>query len=481
MLDTLDVLIGFTLVMLVVSMAVTMITQAFSTAIVNLRGICLRAGLSKLLALMDRGLTPPEARSLADHILRNPLVGTAPMIWGKHGLASVIHREELVKLILDFAVPGDAEKVNENRIEKPDGEQAEARADEQAAGADGAQADPATAAPSPAGPTPPEPDPDSLSEEQRLRLKVRKSLALNGISDPAAVLEAVRGAVVELEKTNPELSHNARLNIALLNFAASDYLSKLNAWFDQTIDRVSELFTRRIRAVTVAVAVVLAFVIQLDSVGLMNRLSVDDELRDRLVTQALTDSGQLKEQVDAGEAALDRIAQSGGQSKAPVTPPAPANDAPAQERPQSNPPGQDKGGEGGQPPPGQPQQDEGEKTTEQQLEKARRTIEQLGVVSLPASTEAWKAAWWEDDSFRWPFFFGILLTAALLSLGAPFWYSVLANLLKLRSVIQRKDEVQRIERQTTQTLPQTQAGTVQASVLPPHLAGGEAGDLTARG
>jgi hypothetical protein len=46
--------------------------------------------------------------------------------------------------------------------------------------------------------------------------------------------------------------------------------------------------------------------------------------------------------------------------------------------------------------------------------------------------------------------FGILLTAALLSLGAPFWYSTLANLLKLRSVVARKEEAQRNERQTTQ-------------------------------
>jgi hypothetical protein len=56
---------------------------------------------------------------------------------------------------------------------------------------------------------------------------------------------------------------------------------------------------------------------------------------------------------------------------------------------------------------------------------------------------------------------GVLLSAALLSLGAPFWYSALADLLKLRSVISRKDDDQRTERQTTQTVQPT------AVVLPP--------------
>ena len=43
--------------------------------------------------------------------------------------------------------------------------------------------------------------------------------------------------------------------------------------------------------------------------------------------------------------------------------------------------------------------------------------------------------------------FGMLVTALLLSLGAPFWYSVLARLLQLRSVLAFKEDKQRTERQ----------------------------------
>jgi hypothetical protein len=243
MLQALDVLIGFTLVMLIVSMAVTMITQFISSTLLNLRGKALRLGLTRLMALMDQGLKVDEAGRIIDHILRNPLVGQARLFGRGHDLATVIHREELIKLILDFAVPGDAEK-----------------ADEQ-----------------------------DTPGEQALRNKLRASLKRNGISDPEAVLKKVRNAVLALERTSPHLSHSARLGQALLEYADSDYLSKFNSWFDQTVDRVSDMFTKRVWLVTACISLVLAFAVQLDSIALMNRLSVDPELRNQLVAAALKD------------------------------------------------------------------------------------------------------------------------------------------------------------------------------------------------
>src|SRR5436305_4817008 len=109
MLGSLDILIGFVVVMLVVSMAVTIITQVLISLLFNLRGKSLHEGLSHLLALMDQGLSRDQAAQIADHILRNPLVGTAPLVGSNFRLASVIHREELTKLLLDFAIPGPAD------------------------------------------------------------------------------------------------------------------------------------------------------------------------------------------------------------------------------------------------------------------------------------------------------------------------------------------------------------------------------------
>ena len=395
MLNTLDILIGFTMVMLVVSMAVTMLTQFVGASLLDLRGRSLKAGVARLLALMDNGLNQPEAKRIADHVLRNPLVGKARLAWNdSYGLASVIHREELVKLLLDFAVPGDA-----------------TRADQQDA-----------------------------PDEDRLRHKLRKSLAANGIEDPSRVLEAVRTKVTDLEKSNPEMSHSTRLNMALLHHAASPYLSKVNSWFDQTIDRVSELFTRRIRLVTALVALFLALFLQLDSIGLINRLSVDDSLRNRLVEKAVDEQEALGLRVGSGEAALARLGASRGADPAANGQASGGDPAANGQAVVADPPGRAAPVAGGDPP--------------QPLDDVRRTIEEVGVVSLPRDFEQWRRAWREradrGGGFRWPFLLGILLSAALLSLGAPFWYATLGNLLKMRSLIARKDEAQRTERQTTQ-------------------------------
>jgi hypothetical protein len=393
MLNSLDVLIGFTVVLLVASMAVTMITQFIATTLMNLRGKTLHEGLSRLLALMDQGLKREEASRIADYILRNPLITSATSFRGKYRLACVIHREELTKLLLDYAVPLDASKA----------------------------------------------DPQKHADDNALRKILRQSLARNGIGNPKKVLRQVRNASVELEKTNPELSHSARSNIALLNFASSDFLAKLNSWFDQTVDRTSALFTRRVRVVTAIVGLLVALVLQLDAIGLINRLSVDAELRDRLVAMAVQRQDEW-----AGKVAP---------AAPPVQPAAPGTAG------ASSPPAIDT----------------------KPLADAARQLDELGLFALPASPGAWLATWkappppGDDDRLRRAI--GILLAAALLSLGAPFWYALLANLLKLRSVITRKEEEQRTKRQTSQA---PHAGP-NPGALPADLAGGEAGNLAAMG
>jgi uncharacterized membrane protein len=359
MLNTVDILIGFTLVMLVMSMAVTMITQLIASNLLNLRGKSLHQGLSHLLALMDQGLTREEAAKIADHVLRNRLVGSAPLLGDRYGLATVIHREELTRLLIDFAVPGPADNA----------------------------------------------DPQSTKAE--LRAKFRESLARNQIADPAAVLVALRCSMMELERNNPQLSHSMRSNIALLHVASSDFLSKLNSWFDQTVDRTSEVFTQRVRIVTAVVGLVLALLLQLDAVALVNRLSVDPAMRNALVEQALKQASP--------PAAPSIPVQLQAHAAAPAVQGAALPSS--------------------------------EVRDQQGISRAIREVEALGLVTLPKSPDDWLSHWGPDIL---PRLFGILLAAALLSLGAPFWYAILCNLLKLRSVIAGKDEEQRDERQKTQ-------------------------------
>ena len=76
MLETLDILIGLTVIILALSMAVTVVTQTITT-IVNSRGRHLRRGLVDLLQQLDPALNAELSKSVATTILRHPLVSGA--------------------------------------------------------------------------------------------------------------------------------------------------------------------------------------------------------------------------------------------------------------------------------------------------------------------------------------------------------------------------------------------------------------------
>jgi len=230
MLKSVDVLIGLAVIMLALSMAVTMITQ-FVTTILNSRGRHLKRGLVDLLGQIDPVLRAEVAGRIADAVLMHPLISAS----GRR-LGSVVHREELTALLLDLASP-------DSRLE-PAAQQA-----------------------------------------------LRGALARNGVSDPDATLRNIRAATLQLEAGNPMLASSVRHTLAILQEARSDYTAKINNWFDQTIDRVAQRFTASTRAITFAGAVLVAAALQVDTVGLVNRLSADDMLRQAFVAQAAATHG----------------------------------------------------------------------------------------------------------------------------------------------------------------------------------------------
>lgn len=72
MLQTIDVLIGFSMVMLVLSVLVTMLVQFVISTLLNLKGKVLKEGIAHLLNLLERkNLTAGETMEIADHLLRD--------------------------------------------------------------------------------------------------------------------------------------------------------------------------------------------------------------------------------------------------------------------------------------------------------------------------------------------------------------------------------------------------------------------------
>jgi hypothetical protein len=246
MLKSIDVLIGLAVIMLALSMAVTMITQ-FVTTVVNSRGRHLRRGLMDLLVQIDPALRGTLAARLADGVLSHPLISAS----GRR-LGSVIHREELTTLLLALASPDSG-------------------------------------------------------LDQDVKQALAAALARNGVSDPGATLRNIRASSLQLEAGNPLLAASIRLTIAILQEARTEYTAKINNWFDQTIDRVAQRFTASTRAITFFAALLVAGVLQVDAVGLVNRLSADDLLRQAFVSQAAATHGESAPTRATGSAAPEGI------------------------------------------------------------------------------------------------------------------------------------------------------------------------------
>ena len=219
------------------------------------------------------------------------------------------------------------------------------------------------------------------------------ALARNGIQDPEATLRAIRQTALQLERHAPELSHMARQNLAILRSAESDLVAKINTWFDQTMDRTSQRFTASTRAITFAGAFIVAFALQVDTPAVVNRLAADDRLREAFVEEALALYADQRAATTTGDAGI----------------------APAE-----------------------------------MGRKYQVFLATNGLIRMPGTG---LKEWW--SGFRAVNVLGVLLTASLLSLGAPFWYSALGDLLRLRSVLAGKDDVQRAERQLTDSSPTT--------------------------
>jgi len=324
MLKSLDVLIGLTVIMLALSMGVTMLTQ-FATAMWNSRGRHLRRGIVDLLNQIDpelarkaAGAEESLAGKVADAVLTHPLISAT----GRR-LGTVVHREELTRLLLWLTD-------------------------------------------------------DSAELDPNAKAALKQVLARNGIDDPAGTLKRVREASMKLEAEKPELAVNVRQTMAILQEASSDFVAKINNSFDQAIDRVSQRFTAHARAVTFVAGMLIAAALQVDTIGLVNRLSADDMLRQAFVTTA-TRQTTLPAAADTTPGALDIQYMS--------------------------------------------------------------FLAENGLVAAPRSPAEWTKRWAQTNIV------GVLITALLLSLGAPFWYSALGKLLQLRSVLAVKDDDQRKARQ----------------------------------
>ncbi len=361
MLKTLDVLIGLSVIMLMLSLVVTTITQAL-LYLRQSRGKQLLSGLVDLLKQLDPALEQ-HAQELANQILAHPLIRES-----EKRLGTVVRRDEFTRILLDLATRPEAAVAG--------------------------------------------------TAENALLGALRN----HNVADPAGTLANIRTLAVQLERSDPELSTSLRQSLAILHATASELLGKVNSWFDHTMDRVAERFTADARFWTVLAALLVVAFTQVDTIDVVNRLAMDDAMRQGLVREAV------------------KIVEREQQQSAP------GGTAQPQRAPQGT-------------------------------EEYYRVLSESGVLHVP-SLRQWVENWSKLNPA------GLLVPVLLLSLGAPFWYKALSSLVRLRSTLAAKDDAERTERDTLTPLatapPGASAPGGGAPALPAALAG-ERGDLAAVG
>lgn len=172
---------------------------------------------------------------------------------------------------------------------------------------------------------------------------------------------------------------------------------QLRKWFGIVSDASSERFKLRTRWLTVGGATIMAFGFQVDSANLMRRLNEDTAARSQLVDHVLKADTLYKGIFDPAPAA---VLASGGST-------ALSNRAAS------------------------------DSARAKLLEQARTRIDPI--LDEIYATELLPFRWTERDAL-FEGFGGKLATVLFLSLGAPFWYKLLNDLVGFRSVVAKKQE-----------------------------------------
>ena len=320
MLQQLDVAIAVVVVLLGVSLFVTILTQMIS-AVFNLRGSHLRAGLVTLLKTADPNLEA-DADAIVTRVVTHPLLSDSAFsdnspfkarAWAEQRMpgvarhwkcASAIRREELKAVLHDLV----ADRRNAGEAWYP---------------------------------------------------ALKNALASNFDHVKDTLPSPIANRLQELADS--------------VASGVSGIESRIDTWFDASMNRVSQRFALNVRAWTAALAVLVAIGMHFDAIDLYNKVSTDKAMRDELVKLSTSFDGDA----------------------------------------QANP------------------QDVNQLATRARELRARFAVAQFQL-SFPTRAEHMQRF---AETGTVPGILGILIGAALLSLGSPFWFNALRSLASLKTSV----------------------------------------------
>jgi hypothetical protein len=433
MLDSLDTLIAFVLIMLVVSMLITICVQLLS-ALFNLRGRNLGRGLTHTFdtILPDLG---PKAKILACRILSGRLLSDSQMPSGNGaGKDRAPSFKRCATAVRPDEVFDALHRIATGRSDKFKDLQSDAIALLKGLGVSQLALEAATAQVATAlGKTAENAHAISAATQETLTAlpeAQRKPLeqAINAMAQKLAGFEAdaaqrIQQGAVRVEETFQQASE------------------KFQYWFEVSQERAQQWFTTHTRWFTVALAILFAFALQLDTVEIFKFVSSNKAARDKLVAQVGAVTNQAERIVGDGSTVLgDALTnwRNGLQDQPAKQAVASVNVTASDTRGSLR---------------GRIAEALGANVSKDKLLKdfdlavdevaqkkldqgaqdystLKHSLDDTGFNLFVSDWNRWHHGWAADF---WPHFLGMLFSVGLLSLGAPFWFNALKSLANLRS------------------------------------------------
>jgi hypothetical protein len=217
----------------------------------------------------------------------------------------------------------------------------------------------------------------------------------------AGLKQVLRLLVDEADRSNKagkELRLAGVLDIQKLDSVFNQLQQHIEIWFNNSMERVSGWYKRRVQYWTITIAVCLTGALNVDSVLIARRLARDSALRSVIVAQA----EQMVQQPPATVVVN-------------ATPPAAATASPVQD-------------------------------TSARVQLLQDRIQELKTVGIPLG---WPDPDGPPRGVSWFLLkiLGLLLTAGAASLGAPFWFDVLNRFMSVRSAGKAPEEAPKSPKQ----------------------------------
>ncbi len=426
MLDSLDTVIAFVTIMLVVSMLITIAVQMLAAAL-NLRGINLAKGLVNTFNTILPGFED-RAQGFADCILSGRLLSdTAARRTGRR--ATAVRPQEVFDAMMRIAT---------GRRAAPAELRENARLILRGLGVSDAVLNAASAQVAAA---------TGIQQQLTGTVQQMTDAATTAIAQlPADQQTQARAAIAAISNRLNAYEAAATRDAAALTQAVESAYKKFHYWFDVSQERAQQWFASHTRWFTIIFAVIFAFWLQLDTVEIFRLVSSNRAVRDALVAQSgivakqaeklLSDSQNVLQQAltswrngltdDNARKAVSGEVVSPTESRGSLREKiqkklAAAGISGVDDLLAALDSAIDKAVQ------------DSLKTSGQQFSEVKVDLEKSGFGLFPPTGKGrWGKTWGDHVGGH---IWGMIFSAALLSLGAPFWYNALKNLSSLRSKV----------------------------------------------